>query len=128
VAIVSGEQIISKIIMQADLNILKRESDVLIRILTKISSMLEKNDANDLIDYASGGSLVAIERYPNADIKEQKLYEKLVKKGTQEAKQLLIQLGKIEQDPKFQKDGHKFIYDLLKRKYKALYDLADMGE
>jgi hypothetical protein len=89
---------------------------------------LEESDANDYIDYASGGALSAIDEYETSDTAGQKNLERLIKNGTIEADRFFIQLKKYEQDPKFQKDAENFIISLLKTQYKNLWSLAKMGE
>jgi hypothetical protein len=121
-------KVLTKTLHKADYNSFKRDIDNLIKILTKISSPLEESDANDYIDYASGGALSAIDEYETSDTAGQKNLERLIKNGTIEADRFFIQLKKYEQDPKFQKDAENFIISLLKTQYKNLWSLAKMGE
>ena len=112
----------------ADFKTIKSDSDHLIKILSNISSELEEHEANDYIDYASGGALAALDQYDDSSDKEKQSYENLIKKAIPESNRLSSQLIVIKKNPKFESDPYDFIFNLLKTQYKNIWALAKMGE
>jgi len=100
----------------------------LMRLLQGIHDVLERYEANEIIQYALGGIAYIVANYKHFDETKQQLYDHIIYNAlhdTRTLKSLLSTYFNVEQ---FKENPVKYMTETIKNKYHNLYQLVKIGE